>query len=46
MEEQYNKYKELFTLTPDRLKQITESFAGVLKKGLEEDGQTVVSVIS
>lgn len=28
-------------MTPDRLKHITERFVGVLKQGLEKDGQTV-----
>lgn len=46
LEEQFNKYKELFTLTPDRLKEITKSFVGVLEEGLQKDKQTVVSSIS
>lgn len=44
-EEQLNKevkrFEELFTLTPERLKTITERFVGVLKEGLDEPGKTV-----
>ena len=43
LDEQYEKYKELFTLTPDRLKEIVKRFVVVLEAGLKEDKQTVVS---
>lgn len=43
LDEQFKKYQELFALPPDRLKEITKRFVEVLKAGLQEEGQTVVS---
>ncbi|CAO1619108.1 unnamed protein product [Sympodiomycopsis kandeliae] len=41
LEEQYQRFSDLFTLSADRLKTITERFVGVLEQGLEKPGQTV-----
>ncbi|KAK0549995.1 hexokinase [Tilletia horrida] len=35
------RYTQLFAITPQRLRMITDSFVGVLENGLAEDGQTV-----
>ncbi|PWN53832.1 putative hexokinase [Violaceomyces palustris] len=35
------RYTKTFTITPQRLKMITDNFVGVLEKGLEEPEQTV-----
>lgn len=43
LNEQFEKYKDMFELTSDRLKAIVERFVGVLETGLEQPGQTVVS---
>lgn len=43
LEKEYQRFKQMFELTPDRLKTIVKNFVGVLRKGLEEPGQTVVS---
>lgn len=35
------RFSDLFVLTPERLKTITDRFVGVLREGLEKPGQTV-----
>lgn len=41
LNQEYEKYKKMFELTPERLKEITKRFVGVLETGLKKEGQTV-----
>lgn len=43
LKKQFEKYEKLFTITPQRLRKIVESFVETLEKGLEEPDQVVVS---
>ncbi|KAE8212283.1 hypothetical protein CF327_g4055 [Tilletia walkeri] len=41
LKKQLERFTQLFTITPQRLRMITDSFVGVLEDGLAKDGQTV-----
>ncbi|PWN39179.1 putative hexokinase [Ceraceosorus guamensis] len=41
LDEELQKYKDMFTLTPETLVRITDRFVETLEKGLHKDGQTV-----
>ncbi|KAK0531738.1 hexokinase [Tilletia horrida] len=41
LKKQLERFTQLFTITPQRLRMITDNFVGVLEDGLAQDGQTV-----
>ena len=41
LKQTYERFEKLFTITPQRLRMITDRFVGVLEEGLQKDGQTV-----
>lgn len=46
MVDHLRKYESLFTLTPQRMRIIVDSFVEVLETGLKEFGQTVVCLFA
>lgn len=41
LKQTYERFEKLFTITPQRLRMITDRFVGVLEEGLQKEGQTV-----